>query len=103
MIRNLLIISGAGLILAIVGIGGAFAVGGRDLARHDWTWVVTDDNAGDDSFKIERGAVSPGPATSAWPSTCLPTSPTTSRPTSRASPSSAPRPSWTASASPTAA
>ena len=48
MIRNLLIISGAGLILAIVGIGGAFAVGGRDLARHDWTWVVTDDNAGDE-------------------------------------------------------
>ena len=59
MIRNLLIISGAGLILAIVGIGGAFAVGGRDLARHDWTWVVTDDDAGDDSFKVERGAVSP--------------------------------------------
>lgn len=59
MIRNLLIISGAGLILAIVGIGGAFGVGGRDLARHDWTWVVTDDDAGDDSFKIERGEVSP--------------------------------------------
>ena len=67
MIRNLLIISGAGLILAIVGIGGAFAVGGRDLARHDWTWVVTDDNAGDDSFKIERGAVSPDTTrTLAW-------------------------------------
>lgn len=59
MIRNLLIISGAGLILAIVGIGGAFAVGGRDLALHDWTWVVSDDDAGDDSFKVERGAVSP--------------------------------------------
>jgi hypothetical protein len=59
MIRNLLIISGAGLILAIVGIGGAFAVGGRDLARHDWTWVITDDGAGDDSFRIERGQVSP--------------------------------------------
>lgn len=59
MIRNLLIISAAGLILAIIGIGGSAAVGGRDLARHDWTWVVTDDNAGDDSFKIERGAVSP--------------------------------------------
>lgn len=59
MIRNLLIISGAGLILAIVGIGGAFAVGGRDLARHDWTWVVTDDEPGDDGFTIERGQVSP--------------------------------------------
>lgn len=59
MIRNLLIISGAGLILAVVGIGGAFAVGGRDLARHDWTWVVTDDEPGDDGFTIERGQVSP--------------------------------------------
>ncbi|MGO4409050.1 MULTISPECIES: GIN domain-containing protein [unclassified Brevundimonas] len=58
MIRNLLIISGAGLILAVVGIGGSFAVGGRDLARHDWTWEVTD-NDGNDGFKIERGAVSP--------------------------------------------
>lgn len=59
MIRNLLIISAAGLVLAIVGIGGAFAVGGRDLARHDWTWVITDDDAGHDSFRIERGRVSP--------------------------------------------
>lgn len=59
MIRNLLIISGAGLILAIVGIGGAFAVGGRDLARHDWTWVITEEDAGDDSFTIERGQVAP--------------------------------------------
>ena len=59
MIRNLLIISGAGLILAIVGIGGAFAVGGRDLARHDWTWVITDDEAGDSGFTVERGQVSP--------------------------------------------
>ena len=47
MIRNLLIISGAGLVLAIVGIGGAFAVGGRDLIRHERTWVITDDEAGD--------------------------------------------------------
>ena len=59
MIRNLLIISGAGLILAIVGIGGAFAVGGRDLARHDWTWVITDDIPGDNGFTIERSEVSP--------------------------------------------
>lgn len=59
MIRNLLIISGAGLVLAIVGIGGAFAVGGRDLARHDWIWVITDDEAGDSGFTVERGQVSP--------------------------------------------
>ena len=54
MIRNLLIITGVGLVLAVAGIGGAFALGGRDLARHDWTWVVTDD--GDrDSVRIQRG------------------------------------------------
>jgi len=67
MIRNLLIISGAGLILAIVGFGGAFAVGGRDLARHDWTWVITDDEAGDSGFTVERGQVSPDATrTIAW-------------------------------------
>lgn len=59
MIRNLLIISGAGLALAIVGIGGAFAVGGRDLARHDWTWVITDDEATNNGFSVERGQVAP--------------------------------------------
>lgn len=54
MIRNLLIITGVGLLLAVVGIGGALALGGRDLARHDWVWVLTDD--GDrDSVRIERG------------------------------------------------
>jgi hypothetical protein len=54
MIRNLVIITVTGLILAIVGIGGAFALGGNDLARHDWTWVVSDD--GDrDSVRIQRG------------------------------------------------
>lgn len=59
MIRNLLIISGAGLVLAIVGIGGAFAVGGNDLIRHERTWVITDDIPGDNGFTIERSEVSP--------------------------------------------
>jgi hypothetical protein len=59
MIRNLLIISGAGLVLAIVGIGGAFAVGGNDLIRHERTWVITDDVPGDNGFTIERSEVSP--------------------------------------------
>ena len=59
MIRNLLIITGVGFILAVVGIGGAAALGGRDLAGPGWTWVVTDDEAGDESFRIERGEVSP--------------------------------------------
>ena len=51
MIRNLLIISGAGLVLAIVGIGGAFALGGADLTRHSWSWVVSEK---DDNFRFER-------------------------------------------------
>ena len=40
MIRNLIIISSAGLVLAIVGIGGAFAVGGRDLFSHVHYWLI---------------------------------------------------------------
>lgn len=62
MIRNLLIISGVGLILAVVGIGGAAALGSRDLARHDWTWTVTDNDFGDghgESFKMRRGPAEP--------------------------------------------
>lgn len=46
MIRNLLIISGAGLVLAIVGIGGSLAMGGADLARNSWTWVIDDNDRG---------------------------------------------------------
>lgn len=62
MIRNLLIISGVGLVLAVVGIGGAAALGSRDLARHDWTWTVTDNDFGDghgESFKMRRGPAEP--------------------------------------------
>lgn len=39
MIRNLLIIMGVGLIMAVVGIGGAFAVGGPSLMRDGWAWT----------------------------------------------------------------
>jgi len=46
MIRNLLIISGVGLVLAAAGIGGSLAVGGADLARHSWVWVIKDDDNG---------------------------------------------------------
>lgn len=54
MIRNLVVITVAGLVLAVVGIGGALALGGGDLARHDWTWVVSED--GDhDGFRVQRG------------------------------------------------
>ena len=62
MIRNLLIISGVGLILAVVGISGAAALGGRDLAKNDWTWTVTDNEFGDgegESFRMRRGPAEP--------------------------------------------
>ena len=52
MIRNLLIISGVGLVLAIVGIGGSLSLGGADLARHSWVWAIKDDNRG--GVKITR-------------------------------------------------
>lgn len=59
MMRNLLVITGVGFVLAIVGIGGAFAMVGADVRKHDWTWVVTDDAPGDSSFRLERGEVQP--------------------------------------------
>lgn len=59
MIRNLLIITATGLGLAIVGIGGGLAVGGADLAKHDWTWVVSDNDRNGDSFNIQRGEIAP--------------------------------------------
>lgn len=46
MIRNLLIISGVGLVLAVVGIGGSLSLGGADLARHSWVWAIKDDDHG---------------------------------------------------------
>lgn len=46
MIRNLLVISGAGLVLAIAGIGGSMALGGADLARHTYTWALDDNDNG---------------------------------------------------------
>ena len=60
MIRNLLVITGVGFVLALVGIGGAFALVGNDIRTHDWTWVVTDDDGpGKSDFRLERGEVQP--------------------------------------------
>lgn len=60
MIRNLLVITGVGFLLALVGIGGAVALVGNDVRAHDWTWVVTDDDGpGDSNFRLERGEVQP--------------------------------------------
>lgn len=58
MIRNLLVITGVGFVLALVGIGGAMALVGNDVRRHDWTWVVTEDAPGD-NFRLQRGEVQP--------------------------------------------
>ncbi|CAN5397959.1 DUF2807 domain-containing protein [soil metagenome] len=39
MIRTLLIIAGAAFVLALASLGGAVAVGGRDMAAHGWSWT----------------------------------------------------------------
>lgn len=61
MTRTLLIIAGAALVLCLACLGGAAALGGRDLARNGWTWIVEDN--GDESVRFERvnGARDPGP------------------------------------------
>lgn len=67
MIRTLFIIAGAALVLCLVSLGGAAALAGRDLKEHDWTWVVSEDETGDDSLRFERGEVSPDAVrTLAW-------------------------------------
>lgn len=52
MIRTLFIIAGAGLVLATACIGGAVALGGRDLAQNGWAWTLRDDNG--ESVRFER-------------------------------------------------
>lgn len=62
MIRTLLIITGAGLVLCVAALSGAAALGGNDLARHNWTWTFHDDgedhtvhfNRGDDGPSVTR-------------------------------------------------
>ena len=55
MIRTLLIIAGAGLVLAMAAIGGAFALGGRDMARHGWEWTFRDEDGDTVSFERRDG------------------------------------------------
>lgn len=52
MIRNLLIIAGAAFVLSLVTLGGAAAIGGRDMAAHGWSWTFRDGENGD--FKVVR-------------------------------------------------
>ena len=60
MTRSLFIIAGASFVLALACLGGAAALGGRDLAANDWTWVISDREAGpDDHVSFERGDLGP--------------------------------------------
>lgn len=66
MIRTLLIIAGAGLVLAVAGLGGAAAVGGHDLSRNGWSWTLHDH---DNAISITRnrdGAPPSATRTLAW-------------------------------------
>ncbi|WP_439477220.1 GIN domain-containing protein [Brevundimonas sp.] len=42
MIRTLLIITGASIVLCIAALSGAAAIGGNDLASHNWEWTFRD-------------------------------------------------------------
>ena len=71
MIRSLFIIAGAALVLCLVTVGGALAIGGHDLQRHGWAWTFKDDNG--ETVRFERvkggGADDLGPFTTrtlAW-------------------------------------
>ena len=61
MTRTLLIIAGAALVLCLACLGGAAALGGRDMARNGWAWTVQEGNG--DSVRFERvnGARNVGP------------------------------------------
>ena len=62
MIRNLLVITGVGFVLALVGIGASVALVRNDVQRHDWTWVVEDGGVGGESIRLERGKAEPAVA-----------------------------------------
>lgn len=59
MIRTLLIIAGAAFVLALATLGGAAAIGGRDLANHGWTWTLHDRDGDSVRFERENGARQP--------------------------------------------
>ncbi|MFY7852959.1 MAG: GIN domain-containing protein [Brevundimonas sp.] len=52
MIRTLFIIAGAALVLSLATLGGAAALGGRDLAANGWSWTFIEDEWG--NGRIER-------------------------------------------------
>ncbi len=59
MIRTLFIIAAAGLVLATASLGGAFALGGRDLARHGWEWTFHDHDGDTVTFERDDGTRQP--------------------------------------------
>lgn len=59
MIRTLLIIAGAAFVLALATLGGAAAIGGRDLANHGWAWTLHDKDGDSVRFERENGARQP--------------------------------------------
>ena len=61
MIRTLLIIAAAGLVLATASLAGAFALGGRDMARNGWEWTLHDPDG--DTLSFERRDGTEGPDT----------------------------------------
>jgi hypothetical protein len=56
MIRTSLIIAAAGLVLTLICLGGAFALGGRDLAAHGWSWTIFDRDGHPIRFERVRNA-----------------------------------------------
>lgn len=52
MIRTLFVIAGAALVLSVAALAGAFALGGRDLARDGWAWTVRGDDG--ETVRLER-------------------------------------------------
>lgn len=61
MIRTLFIIAGAALVLSIATIGGAAALGGRDLAANGWSWTFTEDEWGNGRIQRAGKAEDLGP------------------------------------------
>ncbi|HYC98274.1 GIN domain-containing protein [Brevundimonas sp.] len=67
MIRTLLIITGASLVLCAAALGGAFALGGQDIARNGGNWTFWDDDG--ESHTVHFSRRDPGPGvtrTLAW-------------------------------------
>jgi hypothetical protein len=58
MIRTLFIIAGAAFVLSLATLGGAAALGSRDLAGNGWSWTFVD---GEDGFRHGSRAQDLGP------------------------------------------